>query len=298
MTDKTPRVVLVTRPTELEGLVARHGTLGQARFFLERRGQDIGVVRERHEQQHACVALARKVIPPKWRSVRLSRAELSRFVFEPADLVVALGQDGLVANVAKYLTVQRVIGLNPDPARYPGVLVPHAPENLEDLLHAAVRGAATVEERTMVEAQTDDGQRLRALNEIYVGQRTHQSSRYVLRLGEREERQSSSGLLVCTGTGSTGWARSIANERGTEFALPTPTAPALAFFVREAWPSVATGTDLTAGLLAPSEALEVRSEMNEGGVLFGDGIEEDRVELGFGRAVRLCRSAECLRMIV
>ena len=36
-----PRVVIITRPTAYERLLQQHGTLGQARFFLERRGQSL-----------------------------------------------------------------------------------------------------------------------------------------------------------------------------------------------------------------------------------------------------------------
>ncbi|MCB9593018.1 MAG: NAD(+)/NADH kinase [Sandaracinaceae bacterium] len=287
-----PRVLLVTRPTLLDGVIARHGTLGQARFFLKTRGQAVAPLEEAHEQQRVALATAKKSIPRSWRSARLDRAELSRFVFEPEDLIVAVGQDGLVANVAKYLSgTQRVIGVNPDPARYEGVLVPHAPEAVEDLLHDAVAGRARVESRTMVLAQTDDGQRLTALNEIYVGHRTHQSSRYVLRQGPREARHSSSGVIVCSGTGASGWARSIHRQSHIEWPLPTPTEARLAFLVREPWPSVSTSTDLSDGLLAADATLHVRSEMYEGGVLFGDGIEADAIELRFGAEVDL-RCAE------
>ncbi len=45
----------------------------------------------------------------------MSRPELNRFLFEPEDVVIAVGQDGLVANVAKYLSGQMVVGVNPLP---------------------------------------------------------------------------------------------------------------------------------------------------------------------------------------
>jgi hypothetical protein len=57
--------------------------------------------------------------------------------------------------------------------------------------------------------------------------------------------------------------------------------------VREAFPSVSSGVTLTAGRLGPEEQLEAISEMGEGGVVFGDGIEDDRVDLGFGIAARV-----------
>ncbi len=293
-----PRALLVTRPSELSRLVATHGTLGQARFFLKSRGQSEEPLSAAHARQEEALAAVRRAIPADWRSARIDCAELSRFVFEPADLVVAVGQDGLVANVAKYLTHQRVIGVNPDPERYEGVLVRHPAAHLSELLLATAADRVSIEERTMVEARTHDGQSLRALNEVFVGQRSHQSARYVLRVTEREERQSSSGLIVSSGTGATGWARSIHRERHAAWALPSPSDAALAYFVREAWPSVRTGADLTEGVLREGEHLELCSEMNDGGVLFGDGVEEDRIELPFGASVRIERAAHALRLVV
>lgn len=292
-----PRVLVVTRATELARLVAMHGTLGQARFFLRARGQSEEPLREAHARQEEALAIVRRAIPDEWRSMRLDRAELSRFVFEPADVVVAVGQDGLVANVAKYLTSQRVIGVNPDPSRYEGALVRHEPRALPELLRATVASRVSIEARTMVRARTDDGQLLTALNEVFVGQRTHQSSRYVLRVGDREERHSSSGLIVSTGTGATGWARSIHRERRVRWPLPSPTDPRLAFFVREAWPSVSTGVSITEGILGEGDVFEVRSEMNDGGVIFGDGIEDDRIELRFGALVRVARAEHQLCLV-
>ncbi len=291
-----PRVVVVTRPTDYERLLARHGTRGQAAFFLAGRGQKIEEPEAQHQALLGALARVQEAVPRSWRRQRIDRAELDRFVFEPEDLVVAVGQDGLVANAAKYLTGQVVIGINPAPERYDGVLVRHPVQAVGDLLAGAAAGRLPLEERSMVQALLGDGQRLLALNEIFVGHRTHQSARYRLSLGRVVERQSSSGLIVASGTGSTGWARSIHRERRTELRLPAPTEPRVAFLVREAFPSRATATGLTEGLLGAGDALVVSSEMNEGGVLFGDGIEEDRIDLPWGETARIGLADRRLRL--
>lgn len=293
-----PRCVLVERPTEYEELVARHGTREQVRFFLERRDRSL----EEIERRHHAVAEARSrvlgAIPLDWRRALARRGELDRFLFEPEDVVVVLGQDGLVANVAKYLDGQPVIGLNPDPERAPGVLVPHPPDAAGDLLRDVAAGRAAVAARTMVRAALDDGQELLALNEVFVGHATHQSARYTLRVGERAERQSSSGVIVSTGTGVTGWAASIARDRGIDAAaLPGPADERLAFFVREAWPSPATGTSLTSGLVGAGDELLITCELGDGGVAFGDGIEADRLELDWAQRVRVGVAARRLRLV-
>jgi NAD kinase len=291
-----PRVVVVTRATEYELLLRRHATHAQAAFFLQTRRQAIGPVHERHLRfQQAKVAVS-EAVPAKWRRTAVQRHDLDRFVFEPDDLVVALGQDGLVANLAKYLQGQLVLGINPDPHLYDGVLVPHAPEQAKELLLAAQASRVQIEERTMVQARLDDGQTLLALNEIFIGHRSHQSARYRIRIGEAEERHSSSGLIVATGTGATGWARSINRQRNRALEVPEPTDPALAFFVREAFPSVATGTDLTEGTLSRRAHLDVISELDDGGVLFGDGIEEDHLDFAWGMTASVSVAETRLRL--
>ena len=292
-----PRVVIVTRKTELVGLLERHGTLQAVRFFLAARGQDVAELIRRDEAfQHALGAVL-GCLPRTWRRTRIDRSDLDRFLFEPDDLVVPIGQDGLVANVAKYLTGQPVVGVNPEPGRQPGVLVRHGAPAASALLLALASGASPpTQQRTMVDASLDDGQTLRALNEVFIGHRSHQSAKYRLRFGGHEELHSSSGIIVTTGTGATGWASSIHRQRRTDLSLPNPEDPQLVFFVREAWASPVTGTSVTEG--AFEDGLIVTSEMPEGGVVFGDGIEDDAVPFGWGHRVTLRRSPHRLRLIV
>jgi hypothetical protein len=149
----------------------------------------------------------------------------------------------------------------------------------------------------MVRAALDDGQELRALNEIFLGHCTHQSARYELVVGVERELQSSSGLIVATGTGATGWAQSINRQRAEPLALPAPTSLALAWFVREAWEGPVTGATLTAGMLGPSIELTVTCRLGAGGVVFGDGIEADRLDLEWGQRVTISADARPLQLV-
>ncbi|MGW6407205.1 hypothetical protein ACWF95_08540 [Streptomyces vinaceus] len=294
-----PRAVLVHRRTEYEELLARHGTHGQAAFFLSSRGRSIDEVVRRHERTRQALREVAAAVPLTWRSARVERADLDRFLFAPEDVVVVVGQDGLVANTAKYLRGQPVVGIDTDPGRNPGVLVRHRCADAGSLLHAAIAGGGRAEELTMVEAVADDTQRLVALNEIYLGSPGHQTARY--RLGSDGdqapgEAQASSGVLVGTGTGATGWLRSLWLERGSSAGLPAPCERRLLWFVREAWPSPATGTTRVAGELGRGQGLRLTVESDRM-VVFGDGMEGDALELTWGQSVRLGIAETSLHLV-
>ncbi|MFD6974005.1 hypothetical protein [Streptomyces sp. NPDC059979] len=294
-----PRAVLVHRRTEYEELLARHGTHGQAAFFLSSRGRSIDEVVRRHDRTRQALREVTAAVPLTWRSSRVERADLDRFLFAPEDVVVVVGQDGLVANTAKYLRGQPVVGIDTDPGRNPGVLVRHRCADAPALLRAATAAGGGAEELTMVEAVADDTQRLLALNEIYLGSPGHQTARY--RLGSDGEKgpgeaQASSGVLVGTGTGATGWLRSLWLERGSSAGLPAPCDRRLLWFVREAWPSPTTGTTKVAGELGRGQGLQLTVESDRI-VVFGDGMESDALELTWGQSVRLAIAETSLRLV-
>ncbi|MFD0377053.1 hypothetical protein [Streptomyces sp. NPDC059525] len=293
-----PRAVLVHRRTEYEELIDRHGTHGQAAFFLSSRGRSIDDVVGRHHRTRQALREVAAAVPLTWRTSQVERADLDRFLFAPEDVVVVVGQDGLVANTAKYLAGQPVVGIDTDPGRNPGVLVRHRCADTAALLRAAAGGGPT-EDLTMVEAVADDTQRLLALNEIYLGSPGHQTARYRLGPDGEEgpgEAQASSGVLVGTGTGATGWLRSLWLERGSTAQLPAPSDRRLLWFVREAWPSPATGTTRVGGHLDQREGLRLTVESDRI-VVFGDGMEADALQLTWGQSVRLGIAATALRLL-
>lgn len=296
MSSLKPRIVIVTRQTELEWLLSRHSTRGQVEFFLQSRNQSLGDVEAKHAKQVEAVRMTRTLIPADWTVTDVPRRRLDRFNFTPNDIVIAIGQDGLVANLAKYLSGQFVLGVSPDTDQYEGVLTQLSVKQATKSLAAVAAGEADFMPRTMVEARLDDGQSIIALNEIFIGHSSHQSARYVLGYDDVEEFQSSSGLIVATGTGFTGWAKSImATKKLKETCSPKDRAAH--FFSREPWPSKTSGTTLSHGVVTGRKTLKITSRMNDGGVIFADGIEQDFLRFDWGMESTIRISEKRLNLV-
>src|SRR5262245_51244973 len=132
------KIVIVTRKTMLEELIERHGTHDQARFLTVNRGQSFQEIDDAHDRYHTALAAIKGAIPAKVRWQVIERSFLPNFLFSPHDLILTIGQDGLVVNAAKYLNGQPILAFNPDPGRIDGILVPFVVENPVSVLSDAL----------------------------------------------------------------------------------------------------------------------------------------------------------------
>lgn len=294
------KIVLIVRPTRLDELIRRFNTRDQARFYVEHLGADFADYEAEDRQYQQAVRTSATLLAGLGRLQRLERGFVPNFLFGPRDLVVALGQDGLVANVLKYLDGQCLLGVNPDPARWEGVLLPFQVKDLRRVVPEALAGRRPVREVTMAEARLNTGERLFAVNDLFIGPRSHTSARYGIRFGGQAEEHSSSGIIVSTGLGSTGWMRSVvagaagiaaprcADRAPIDTDTRTPwDADWLAFAVREPWPSTTTGAQLACGRVTRDSPLVLVSRMPEHGVIFSDGIEADFLHFNAGTEARI-----------
>ncbi|MBS0656892.1 MAG: sugar kinase [Verrucomicrobia bacterium] len=288
MKTDTPRFVLVTRRTRLQDLIARFNTIAQARFYVEHLGADFADYEREHATYEAALRDARAAFGEAGRLLVLDRAYLPNYVFGPEDHVAALGQDGLVANVLKYVGQRPLLGLNPDPERWDGVLLPFRVDDLRRVLPRVLRQDLPSRSITFAAAELNTGQTLLAVNDLFIGARTHVSARYEIRSWGQTERQSSSGVIVSTGLGSTGWLRSIeAGAAALAGRPPRPNvmtwdSPFLIYSVREPFPSRTTGTELVSGPVTAEDTLEITSAMADQGVIFSDGMEADFLAFNSG----------------
>ena len=282
------KIILIIRETRLANLRARFATKMAAKFYVSRLGGDFGDYENEDSAYHAAIETAQQSLATVARVQVVDRKLLPNFVFGPQDVVVALGQDGLVANTLKYLADHPLIGVNPDPKRWDGKLLPIGVPDLAKIATETLAGKRPLRRVDMAEATLNTGTHLFAVNDFFIGVRGHSSARYRIAAGGRSENHSSSGIIVSTGLGSTGWYRSLRTGAALIAGVKPPEtdfawdAGELRFTVREPFPSRTTGTSIVAGKITRQAPLTIESHMGEGGVIFSDGIESDFLEFNSG----------------
>jgi hypothetical protein len=189
------------------------------------------------------------------------------------------------------------------------VLLPFQPEQTESALRAVAGGHYTARKITMARVDLNDGQHLYAFNDLFIGPRSHITARYTLHIKGQAERQMSSGILVSTPAGTTGWMSSLFNQtRGiATFAGLKNDVHAmrlnweekkLVFLVREPFASKWSTVNLVAGTIVPGLAFSVESHMGESGVIFSDGMETDFLEFNTGTTATVSIAEKSTDLVV
>jgi NAD kinase len=311
---KLEYAIVVKSKTRYELLLERFNTAGQARFYLKRRaGQDndSDAEFEEYAQEHArieaAVARVQRELTGVVKSKIVEREFLPSFLFADNQLVIVVGQDGLVANAAKYVRGRPLIAVNPDPDRYDGVLLPFRPETCRAVVQRVVADRAPMRTHQLAEARLNDSQRLLAFNDLFIGAASHVSARYKISFGATTEEHSSSGIIVATPAGSTGWLSSVFNMTagvedfagglGRLDAYPRPQDNELLFVVREPFLSKRTQCGLVAGRVHGGQPLQLESLMPTGGVIFSDGVEADFLRFNAGAVATIGPAPEVARLV-
>ncbi|MEO1529397.1 MAG: hypothetical protein AAFX06_28585 [Planctomycetota bacterium] len=301
-----PSIAVVTTETRLEGVRAKYGTKSAAKFRLSMERQhykhkkgavalddelaDFDAYVEEDEQYQESVRRVRSELQGLgYPFIMLPKSHLPNYYFGRTVAVVVVGPDGLVANTAKYAGDLPIVGINPAPDQIDGVLLPFRIRDARRVVRRTLEERMQISEVTLARATLSDGQSMLAFNDFFIGRQTHVSARYVLYGKGGSEAQSSSGVIVSTGAGSTGWLSSVYNmTRGIagnasvpETALPWDT-ETLRWVVREPFQSQTTGVSLVSGSVDAATPLSMESLMPEGGVIFSDGIQSDYLEFNSG----------------
>jgi NAD kinase len=296
------RIIIVTKRTQLQEMLDRYVTEAQARFYIEHMGLSFSEYERAHSAYSTALETLKEVMPREPRHQSIDKSFLPTFAFGEADLIVTLGNNGLVVNAAKYAEGRPIIGVNADSAKEEGIVAPFEPEDAGRQIELALVEECGTVDVTMAQAKLNDGQRLLGFNDLFIGHKTHVSARYGIEFDGNAEQHSSSGIIVATGAGSTGWMKSvIAGSLGVvkslvpDFAALPGTigqridwsADELRFMVREPWSSRSSQAGLVFGTITPEKRLKLISQMPESGVIFSDGVEQDAVSFNSGAVAEI-----------
>lgn len=298
--------IIVRGRTRLEMLVERFNTRSQARFYIEHNGGDFNDYELEHEAFHTALDHVQRSLARTIKNKVVERAFLPSFIFSDDQVVITIGQDGLLANAAKYVGGRPLIGVNPDPARYDGALLPFTAANCQHAVERVVAGTGAYRDASLAEARLSDGQHLLAFNDLFIGIGDHTSARYRITFGGKEEEQSSSGILVATRSGSTGWLSSAYNMangliRGPKEHIRRAKPlgdDELQFVVREPFKSQRTGIEVTVGRIHMGAGLRIASLMPDKGIIFSDGIATDHLKFNAGAIAHIGLAKEKARLVL
>lgn len=289
------KIVVITKKTSLEELIERFNSKSQAKFYIEHSGGSFDEYEDAHEAYQLALDKLRKLLPKDIKQQFIEKSFLPNFLFGKNDLVITLGPDGLVINTAKYLDNQPILAVNPDILRVDGILIPFDIDGLELQLTKTLRGDFSLDHISMANVKLTDGQELYGVNDIFIGPRLQISFRYDIKYADKEEIQCSSGIIISTGAGSTGWLRSliagarIIAESVDNLKIPTQKeyrfawdSDYLYFCVREPFPSKTSRINIVFGKITKDSPLYLTSRTPRGAVIFSDGIENDFLEFNSG----------------
>lgn len=294
---KPEYAIIVKNKTRLESLIERFNTKAQAQFYIESSGGNFREYVEEHERFYQSFMEVQTRLSKVIKNKVVEKEFVPSYIFSEKNLIIVIGQDGLVANVAKYSKHIPIIAINPDEERYDGVLLPFTAKNFLNGVSAVINESYRIKKMRFAEAVLNDGQKLLAVNDLFIGISSHSSARYKIMLNGKEEVHSSSGIIVSTKTGSTGWLSSIFNMAygilgSKKLGYPTMNEEDLYFAVREPFKSIRTQTEICGGKLKKGNKLIVESLMPNNGFIFSDGIEQDFLQFNSGARAEIKLSDE------
>jgi len=298
--------IIVKNKTRLEFLIERFNTKAQAKFYIERLGGNFEDYEVEHETFHHSLVSLQTQLSKLIKNKTVERVYLPSFIFSEKNLIVVIGQDGLVANTAKYSSNCPIIAVNPDKDRYDGILLPFNTSDFIQGVENVITDRYNAKTVRFAEAKMNDGQRLLAFNDLFIGVSSHVSARYKILYNNQMEEQSSSGLIVSTQAGSTGWLSSVFNmaygvtglfEKNLKPKRPKLKDDELLFAVREPFQSIRTQIGITAGVIKSQQNLSIESLMPANGVIFSDGIETDFLKFNSGAIVTIGIAKETAKLV-
>lgn len=285
-----PRVLVIYKKSTYQRYVGR----AQARLKALIAHGDVSVegLLHEHEVHQETLRRAKKALR------ELGARAVLRYRPEPMpeegswDMIVTLGGDGTLlwaSHLASSSTPMLAINSAPDTSV--GYFCAGDGHNVDEVLAAALEG--TLKSSRLARMRVDVGDEIvstRVLNDaLYCHESPAATSRYIIRHGDQQERQMSSGVWAGPAAGSTAAILSAGGK-----VLPIGSQK-IQFVVREPYRGVNNKYRMIKGMVSPGEVLEIASRMTMGRI-FLDGTQKV-YPVGIGDRIRMTLSDEPLTIL-
>lgn len=285
-----PRVGLVVKRSVWQ-LDVQGGRRPQIRHLVRKEDPTVARLLAAHEEHTGTVEEVKAALREANAQVKLLGREGQGFDPAAFDLVVTVGGDGTLLAASHAVSGVPILGVNSAPSHSVGFFCGAKKGSARPAILAAVEGGLprTVLTRMAVRV---NGQLVHnhVLNEaLYCHASPAATTRYILRLGDVEEEQKSSGFWIGPAAGSTAAQRSAGGR-----VLPL-SSQQLQLVVREPYTPLGSKYRVVRALIPPGEVLRVRTKMHDA-KLFFDG-PDSAIDLEFGDAVEFTRSDDPLTVL-
>jgi len=211
--------------------------------------------------------------------------------FKNQNLIISIGGDGTFLSASHFTTNQSILGVNLNHKNSEGALTTIKLHQLENKLKKIFTKKFKIKkyQREIVKIFKKDKciKTELALNETFFGNiNPHHPSNYLIQYKNKKEAQSSSGILISTGTGSTAWYKA---SGGFPF---SKTKSQLRFRIRELYKGRIHKPKIKKGKIKQNKKLTIISKMNHG-ILSIDSIrnytihKNNKIEISLGLALKV-----------
>ncbi len=225
----------------------------------------------------------------------VSIAKVTRERVAKAKMIIALGGDDTLKAVSHWIDDQTIIvGVNSDTMYSQGNLIRYSAADIPALLRSVEKGDYRIQPWQRIRIAVDGVDRGPALSEIALAKSDFaEMTTNIVEFKGQKVNQKSSGLLLTTGAGSTGWFASAGLYLAPEGRPYPPTVPLARFelrephlrFVEKDGTLQAVYPDLVEGEILPGETLKVTSLNNTQAIATRDSI--DRIPFNRGSVAEI-----------
>ena len=209
-----------------------------------------------------------------------------------SDLVISIGGDGTALGASHYIRGGAMIGVNSAPGDSVGHFCSVNRKNFDQRLNAILSGKVKPKELARLQIALDEKPLPElALNDVLIAHDCPASTtRYLIKVGRREEEHRSSGIWISTAAGSTA---GIGSAGGKKMPLGSKR---IQYLVRELYREPKRGYALTRGFIEAGDDITIASKMATG-EMYIDGAKT-RYEFPFGTRARISAAEHGLKIFL